>query len=125
MFRCDTSKNFSLGRTKASYLFSNGLDPFLVMKLMHAINTSESGYTLMLDETTTAQVVKQMDLLIPHWCETQDEVRAEYLGCLFFGKATAGDLLEIILKEIEDSGRSMEKLFDLCVNISKYQQSAR
>ena len=91
---------------------------------MHAINTSESGYTLMLDETTTAQVVKQMDLLIPHWCETQDEVRA-YLGSLFFGKATAGDLLEIILKEIEDSGRSMEKLFDLCVNISKYQQSAR
>ena len=61
MFPGDTSKNFSLGRTKASYLFSDGLGPFWVKKLTHTINNSESGYTLMLDETTTAQVVKQMD----------------------------------------------------------------
>ena len=103
MFPCDTSKNFSLGRTKASYLFSDGLGPFLVKKLTHAINTSECGYTLMLGETTTAQVVKQMDLLIYHWCETRDEIWTEYLSSLFFGRAIAGDLLEMILKEILDS----------------------
>ena len=122
MFSGDTSKNFSLGRTKASYLFSDGLGPFLVKKLTHTINNSESGYTLMLDETTTAQTVKQMDLLIHHWCETHDEVRTKYLGSLFFGRATTEDLLEMVLKEIEDSGLSTEKLFDLSVdgpNINK------
>ena len=40
----------------------------------------------------------------------------EFLGSLLFGRATAGDL-EMILKEIEDSGLSTEKLFDLSATI--------
>ena len=112
MFPCDTPKHFSLGRTKVLHFFFDGLVLFLVKKLMHAINTIEFCYTLIFDVITMAQLVKQMTLLIHH-CETRDEVRMEYLGSLFFGRATAGDLLEMIFKEIEDSGLSTEKLFDL------------
>ena len=122
MFPCDTSKNFSLGRTKASHLFSNGLGPFLVKKLTHAINTSESGYTLIIGETTTAQVVKQMDLLIHHWCETRDEIRTEYLSSLFFRRAIAGDLLEMILKEILDS-RQVQRSCLTCLSMVQISTS--
>ena len=58
MFSNDTSKNFSFGRIKTSYLFSDGLHPFLVKKLTHKVSTTKSDYTLMIDKATTAQVVK-------------------------------------------------------------------
>ena len=57
----------------------------------------------MLDETTTAQVVKQMYLLIHHWCEARDEVQTDYLSSLSFGRATAGDLLEKIMEDLEST----------------------
>ena len=122
MFPGETSQHFSLGRTKASYLFSDGLGPFLVRQLAQVLNDSECGYTLMLDETTTAQVVKQLDILVRFWCDANEEVQTKYLSSIFFGRAPAEDLLDMILQEIEDSSLSTEKLFDLSVdgpNINK------
>ena len=68
MFPCDASRKFSMSRTKVSYVF---LGPFLLKALSDSLNKSNSGYTLMLDETTMAQFVKQMDILVHDWCENE------------------------------------------------------
>ena len=115
-------KDFFIGKTQSIVPFLLWLVPFLVKKLTHVIKTSESVYNLILEKTTAVQVVRQMDLLIHNWCETWEEVRTEYLISLSFRRATAGDLLEMICQEIEDSDLGTEKLFDLSVdgpNISK------
>ena len=54
-----------------------------------------------------------MDLLVHHWCETGDEVQTKYLSSLFFGRATAEEIVEMVMKEIEECGLSPEKMFDI------------
>ena len=60
-----------MSRTIASYVFCDGLGLILLKALSNSLNKSNSGYTLMLDETTMAQVVKQMDILVHDWCENE------------------------------------------------------
>ena len=64
MFRSETSEKFAIGRTKMSYVVHFGLDPAVLEEISKDINASVGCITLLLDETTTAQVKKQCDLLI-------------------------------------------------------------
>ena len=47
-----------MGHTKTSYMVRYGLGPVVQKELLKDINTSENLLTLLLDETTTKQVVK-------------------------------------------------------------------
>ena len=51
-----------------SYVFRHGLGPAVFKKISKDINASVGWITLLLDETTTAQVKKQCDL-IKFWSE--------------------------------------------------------
>ena len=58
------AKNVSIGTTKMSYLVSYGLRPYFNEMTIKDIVQGNSYFTLHFDETITAQVKKQMDLLV-------------------------------------------------------------
>ena len=66
IFDCDVTKSndFSFGRSKASYVISDGLGPHLSKMLIADVKKCESGFTIMYDETTNVNNDKQMDILI-------------------------------------------------------------
>ena len=55
---------FSAGRTKMSYIARHGLSEVIVNEIAKDINECEGTVTLMLDETTTAQVRKHCDFCV-------------------------------------------------------------
>ena len=73
------AEKFSMGQSKISYVVRHGLGPVVVKNLVDDINQSDSLFTLLLDETTTKQCVKQMDYLIRYWSVKENEVVTRYL----------------------------------------------
>ena len=63
-FQSETSEKFTIGCTKMSYVVCHGLGPVVLEEISKDINTSVGCITLLLDETTTAQVKKQCNFLI-------------------------------------------------------------
>ena len=94
----EISQNFSMSKDKASYVFQDGLRPLLGEKICQAVKKSEGAFTLMFDETTTAQVKKEMDLLLTYWDQDAEDVVTKYLDSLFFGRATAVDIVNMFCK---------------------------
>ena len=62
-FQSKTSEKFTIGHTKMSYVVCHGLGPTVLVEISKDINASVGCITLLLDETTTAQVKKQCDFL--------------------------------------------------------------
>ena len=85
------SDNFSMSRTKVSYLISDGLGPYLRRKLCH-ISHSGYGYTIQHDETGNSQGCKQCDILLRYWSDEKNEVSVRFLQTLFFGHAKGHDV---------------------------------
>ena len=69
---------------------------------MKEINSTDSAFTLMYDETTTKQVRKQMDILVRFWLETKEKVVVCFLKALFFGHAKGVDVAHSISNIIFD-----------------------
>ena len=61
MFESETSEKFAIGRIKMSYVVRHGLRPEVLGEISKDINLSVACVTLLLDETTTAQVKKQCE----------------------------------------------------------------
>ena len=55
MFPGDVSSQFQLGRSKASYVVSDGISPCLLEETVNDVKSCDTGYTIMFDETTTNQ----------------------------------------------------------------------
>jgi len=53
MFPSQISSSFSLSRTKATYLISDGLGPYFKKKLVKDINESGTYFTIQYDENAT------------------------------------------------------------------------
>ena len=64
MFQSETSEKFAIGLTKMSDVVRHGLGPAVLEEIRKDINASVGCSTLLLDETTTAQVKKQCNFLI-------------------------------------------------------------
>lgn len=86
--------DFKLSASKVSYTISHGLGPYFREDVVSTLKNSGLPYTLHLDETTTVQVSKQLDLLVRYWSAGRVVVR--YLTSVFLGHATA----DIMLGEI-------------------------
>ena len=69
MFQSETSEKFAIGRTMMPYVVLHGLGPAVLEGISKDINASVGCITLLLDETTTAQLKKQYDFLIQYWSE--------------------------------------------------------
>ena len=65
------------------------------------------------DETTTAQVKKQMDLILCNWSPTHNEVWVAYYTSLFFGHAEGAKVASRMFSQMKDDGIPMGKLIAL------------
>ena len=62
-------RSFSMFKDKVSYIFQDGLGPLLLKWTCQSVHRSSSCFTIMFDETTTEQKIKQMDILVRCWDE--------------------------------------------------------
>ena len=104
MFPGYVSDNFSMSRTKVSYLISDGIGPYLRQKLCHDISQSGYGYTIQHDETGNSQGRKQCDILLHYWSDEKNEVSVRFLQTLFFGHAKGHDVGIKIVDTVQEVG---------------------
>ena len=92
--------NFHLSCTSSSYMISEGLSPYFARMIVNDLLKSSLTFTLHFNETTTAQVKKQMDLTLRYWSPTHNEVWVTYYASLFFshaeGEKVAGKCMSIL-----------------------------
>ena len=98
MFKCEIAERFSLSKSKASYIVSEAIRPFLIETIVKEVIDGNLGYVLMFDETTTAQQCRQMDILIRFWSSIEGEVSVRFLKAVHFGHATADIVSEALLE---------------------------
>ena len=122
MFSNDVSAKFGVSRTKMSYCVRNGIGPALLKDLAEDLNSSVGCYSLMLDETTTAQIKKQCDFLLRFWSEKSDQVDTRYLNSKLFGHTSAEHLKELVIGVLNECNIEMERFAHLSTdgpNITK------
>lgn len=115
MLPCPASEEFTLCRTKASYVMSDGIGPLVLKMLIDDLCKSEAAITLMYDETTTVQVKKRMDILVRYWSESELRVIIRFLKAFFFGHAKGVVVGSEIIKLVfdQDTCFPAERLFNL------------
>ena len=77
---------FSLSRTSASYMIGEGLAPCFKTVIIEDLKKSNLPFTMHFDETSTAQVKKQMDMTLRYCPPTHNEVWVAYYTSLFFAE---------------------------------------
>ena len=93
------ANEFSVSRTKASYIISDGIGPFFKEGLISEINKYGSNYSVQVDETPVPEKrVQQFDLLIHFYSESQKKVLDKHLESFHLGHATS-DILFACLKK--------------------------
>ena len=97
MFPGPVSQDFTCSATKASYIVRFGLGPHFKNGLMKDIIQSNNGYTMHFDETTTAQIKKQLDLVVRYWSNERNGIVVRYFHSLFFGHADAKTVVTSML----------------------------
>jgi len=108
-----TARDFHCGSSKMSYLVTHGLSPYFEELLLKDLNASHAFYTLHYDETTTAQVKKQMDLVVRYWSSERNGVVVHYLGSVFLGHAQASIVSTKLLDIIAEKKMPLNNLLSL------------
>ena len=88
-------QSFSMFKSKVSYIFQDGLGPLLLKWTCQSVHHSSSGFTIIFDETTTEEKIKQVDILVRYWDEEKHLVVTKYLRSLTFCCATAVDITKM------------------------------
>lgn len=104
-------RDMSLGATKASYSVAYGLGPYYHQQLVDDVK--RSMYTLIIDETTTQQNYKQLDLLVRYWSVNDNKVKINYFDSCFLQEATADKMLTGIMGCLSSSGLFLTNLIML------------
>ena len=78
------AENFSVSRTRASYIIREGLLPYFTQVIIDDLVRSKLPFSVHFDETTTVQVRKQMDLTLRYWSRKHDEVWTVFLYITVF-----------------------------------------
>ena len=107
MFPGDISKDFSMSKTKISYMISDGLGPYFRGELEKKISQSKVYFTLQFDETGNAQGYKQCDVLIRFLNCESGEVSTQFLKSLMFGHAKGNDIAQALLDTISEKKKDM------------------
>lgn len=106
-------KDMSCGATKASYVISHGIAPYFRDLLTSDVIKSNTGYTIHFDETTSAQLKKQMDLVIRYYSTLRKKVVVHYLDSAFFGHATADTVTSTLINTLASHRLPVSKLLNL------------
>lgn len=91
---------FSICRTKSAYSVSDGISPLLLKELIIELKESDAYMTLLYDETTTKQNIKQMDVLVRYWDSAVGGTTTRYLTSFFFARAKSEDLEKLITERV-------------------------
>ena len=114
MFPGPVSSDFSMSRSKVSYLISDGLGRHFHNKLCEKLKNDDNPFSVQFDETGTVQNNKQCDVLVRTWCEEKGEVITRYLKSLMFGHAKGNDVAKGLLESVsEDGGLPLNRF--LCI----------
>ena len=113
MFPCPYTRDFTLSRSKASYVISDGLGPYFQELLCQTLRKEGNPYTLQFDETTTIQNQKQMDLLVRFWSEEKGEVVTRFLQALMFGHVKGKDVADSIIATMEENQLNKEQFLSM------------
>ena len=62
-------QSFSMSKSKVSYIFQDGLGPFILKWTCQSVHCWGSCFTIKFDEATAEQKIKQMDILAWYWDE--------------------------------------------------------
>ena len=85
MFPGDVSANFTMSRTKMSYLIANGLGPFFRQKLCQDISKSSFGYAPF---SMMRQEIHKAASSVTYWFaigqKKKNEISVRFLKTLFF-----------------------------------------
>ena len=104
---------FSLSRTSASYMMSEGLAPPFRKMIIEDVLKSNLPFSMHFDETSTAQVKKQMDLTLRYWSPTHNEVWVTFYTALFFGHAEGEKVASKMFDQMAEDGLPMDRLITL------------
>ena len=79
------ASNFTLSRTSASYMIEESMSPHFTSLVVKDIELKDSSlpFCVHFDETTTAQVKKQMDVTVRYWSPTH-EVKVRFYRSLIW-----------------------------------------
>ena len=108
------SDHFSMGKSKVSYLISDGLGPYYRKMLCENVSKAP-GFVIQYDETSNSQVRKQMDVLVRYWSEAKGKVVVQFLKAIMFGRAKGDNVSRAILGALQEAGYQMplSKLLNL------------
>ena len=94
----EVAKNFSCSESKARYMATFGLAPYLLDVLMDKVK--DDCFVLLFDESLNKKVQqKQLDIYLRFW--NGNEVQSRYFTSIFMGHARAVDIEEDLKKAIE------------------------
>jgi len=110
-FNDPVANGMTLCATKASYSISHGLGPYFHDQII--ADMKNTWYTLLVDEATTKQNVKQFDIHVRFWSPVEQQVVRRYLTSSFLGHATALDLKDSILAALSKDNVPLTKLLHL------------
>ena len=108
------AENFTMSKSKVSYLISDGLGPYFRSDLCSKVSASP-GYVIQYDETANSQIRKQCDILVRYWSEDKGQVVVHFLKAAMFGHATGEDVANSILETLQETGYQLplDKLLNL------------
>ena len=102
--------NFTMSSPKVSYLVSEATGPYFKQVVADDVKNSGSPFTLQYDETTNAQINKQLDIKIRYWSSAQSQVVVYHLQTFLMGHATGRQLAEKIISSVQDNGIALGQL---------------
>ena len=110
MFPGKIPDGFTMSSSKVSYLISEGTGPYFKRIVVNDVLNSQSMYTIHYDETTNAQIQKQLDIKLRYWSVTQGKVVVHHLQSYLMGHATGAQLSQKITSAIHDNGLTLKGL---------------
>lgn len=91
------AEKFSCGRTKVSYIISDGLGPYFKKKVTEEASWPDVYYSIQIDETPKPeQHVQQLDVLLRYFSKSQQRVVVEHLESFNLGRATSAIIVDCI-----------------------------
>lgn len=111
MFPNAVPQDFSLGRTKISYLITEALGPYFYSLLTE--KAKDSHYSLLYDETTNHGNQKELQFALRFWSEEEKEIECHHLKTVFLGHATAEDIKREIFSVLNEANLSSKNLLML------------
>ena len=105
--------DFSLSQTSTSYIIAEGMLPHFTKVIIDDLLESGLPFSMHFDETSTAQVKKQMDLMLRYWSSRHEEVWSIFYTSLFFGHAESDCVSAKMYDKMLSDGIPVDKMATL------------